>query len=148
MKLSEHFTLAEFTKSATADAQGISNNPTAEHLPNLKQLAAKLEEVRLLLGSVPMLISSGYRSSALNRAVGGVLTSDHCKGLAADFSAPKFGSVEKICMIIKMSDIEFDQVIFEQGYTSWVHLGVGQRMRRQVLSWSSSKGYVNGVVRL
>lgn len=147
MRLSPHFTLAELTRSDTAAARGIDNAPGSEHLANLQRLAATLEQVRALLGQ-PMLISSGYRSPALNRAVGGSSTSDHSNGLAADFTSPRFGAVRQVCEAIQASGIAFDQLIYEQGNTEWVHLGIGTRMRRQVLSWSQRRGYVPGIVKL
>jgi len=147
MRLTEHFTLEELTRSATADSRGIDNTPGSEHLPNIERLAAKLEEVRALLGQ-PMLISSGFRSAALNKAVGGSATSDHANGLAADFTAPGFGRVAQVAAAIEASGIEFDQLIYEQGSTEWVHLGIGTRMRRQVLSWSPLAGYVSGLQKL
>lgn len=148
MRLSEHFTLEEFTRSATATARGIDNTPNAAQLENLKRLAAALEDVRKLLGGKPIIISSGFRSAALNKAVGGSPTSDHANGLAADFTCPKYGSVESICRAIATSKVPFDQIIYEQGGTDWVHFGIGSRMRRQILSWAPGKGYVVGIHRL
>lgn len=148
MRLSPHFTLGELTRSSTAEARGIDNTPTPAHLANLMTLAHTLEGVRLLLGGKPILISSGYRSPVLNRAVGGSSTSDHANGLAADFTCPQYGPVMRICEAIRDSGIQFDQIIYEQGATEWVHLGIGTRMRRQVLSWSSRMGYVPGIVGL
>lgn len=149
IKLSPHFTLAEFTRSATADARGIDNAPTAAHLTNLKTLAANLETVRTLLGNNPILITSAYRNPALNRAVGGSSTSDHAKGLAVDFHCPKFGPDFDVCKKLSSSGLKFDQLLFEQeGPTTWVHLGIGPRLRQQVLSWKKGRGYQNGVVKL
>lgn len=147
MQLSQHFTLEELLRSATADSRGIDNTPGPAHRANLERLALTLEEVRTLLGR-PMLVSSGYRSPALNNAVGGSSVSDHSEGLAADFTAPQFGAVFDVCRAIEVSGIAFDQLIFEQGATEWVHLGIGGRMRRQVLSWSKKVGYVKGLRKL
>lgn len=148
MRLTSHFTLNEMIRSATAQAHGIENMPGVEHLANLHHLAQTLEQVRSLLGNHPIIISSGYRSFELNRIVGGSDTSSHSQGLAADFTCPGFGTVMEICQVIGSSKIEFDQLIFEQGRTEWVHLGIDQRMRRQVMSWSREAGYVYGVVKL
>ncbi len=147
-QLSPHFSLAEFTRSATADHYKIDNTPTAEHLENLRQLSHTLEEVRAFLG-FPLLITSGYRSPALNRAVDGSSTSSHCHGLAADFHCPGFGSDLKVCHALAKSGIKFDQLIFEQGkIATWVHLGIGDKLRQEVLSWRSGKGFRSGVVNL
>ncbi|VFR32617.1 Phage protein [plant metagenome] len=138
----------ELTRSDTASARGIDNTPGPAHLANLQRLAETLEQVRALLGH-PMLISSGYRSPALNRAIpNSSSTSDHSNGLAADFTSPRFGTVRKICEAIIASGIKFDQLIYEQGSTKWVHIGIGPRMRREVLSWSPARRYVPGLVDL
>ena len=145
LRLSPHFTLREFTRSAKANELGIDNSPNQEHLYNLSRLASVLENVRTVL-KAPILISSGYRSPALNRAVGGSSTSDHANGLAADFTAPKYGSVFQVCQAIVASGLPFDQLIFEQGDRSdWVHFGIGTRMRQQVMSWSPKTKYVPGL---
>lgn len=146
--LTKHFSLRELTHSATALSRGIRNEPNAQQLANLKTLAATLEAVRALLGNKPILISSGFRSDALNRVIGGSSTSDHSNGLAADFVCPSYGHVMHICEAIRDSSIKFDQLIYEQGNTEWVHLGVGTRMRGQVMSWSKAAGYVYGIQRL
>lgn len=146
--LTKHFSLRELTHSATAVSRGIRNEPDAQQLANLKTLAATLEAVRTLLGNKPILISSGFRSDALNRVIGGSSTSDHSNGLAADFVCPGYGHVMHICEVIRDSGIKFDQLIYEQGNTEWVHLGVGTRMRGQVMSWSKAAGYVYGIQRL
>lgn len=147
MQLTPHFTLAEFTRSDTARMLGIDNTPTRHHLANLHVLAFKLEEVRALF-NCPLIITSGYRSPALNKAVDGSATSSHCEGLAADFHIPAFGPDQAVAQAIADSALEFDQIIFEQARTHWVHLGVGDRMRREVLSWRSGRGYQRGIVRI
>lgn len=145
MKLSPHFSLAELTRSAWAKANGISNKPISpEHWSNLRRLANELERVRAVLGNNPILVSSGYRNPVVNRAVGGVSNSAHSLGLAADFTCPGFGNVTQVCRAIELSDVNFDQLIWEYG--SWVHLGfsVGEP-RRQVLSKRAGQGYVTGL---
>lgn len=122
--LSPHFTLQEFTASQTAAREGIPNQPDAAALENLKKTAAVMEQVRTLLGSKPIMISSGYRGPQLNAAVGGATSSAHCFGLAADFTCPGFGDVYDICKKIEphMKDLGIDQLIWE--YDSWVHIGL------------------------
>ena len=88
MKLSKHFTLEELTRSATAQRLGLDNLPSVHELANLMRLATVLEDVRHVLGSRPILISSGFRSEAVNKAVGGSPSSAHRLGLAADFTCP------------------------------------------------------------
>jgi len=145
VNLSQHFTLAELTVSETAARNGIRNDPPIDLWPNLRRLAAALEEARALL-NVPMIVSSGYRCSELNRRVGSKDTSAHVAGLAADFIAPRFGTPAQIVREIARSDIDFDQVILEFG--AWVHLGFkpeGEAPRRQVLT-IDRRGTQQGIV--
>lgn len=117
--LSPHFSIDEMITSRTAVVRGIDNTPSAEIVAAMKYGCANvLEPVRQLLGH-PMLISSGYRSSALNEAVGGSSKSQHMKGEAVDFICPQFGTPLEVCDEIIHSDIEFDQIIQEG---TWVHL--------------------------
>ena len=84
MRLSEHLSLAEVIKSETAKRRGVSNMPTEAHLANFKLLAEKVfEPIRNHFGN-PIHISSGYRSKALNEAIGGASSSQHCTGEAID----------------------------------------------------------------
>jgi uncharacterized protein YcbK (DUF882 family) len=84
MQLSKNLVLSEVTRSATAKRRGISNMPTPEHIENFKKLAEKVfQPIRDHFG-VPIHISSGYRSAALNKAIGGSLSSQHCQGEAID----------------------------------------------------------------
>jgi zinc D-Ala-D-Ala carboxypeptidase len=130
MKLTEHFTLEELIQSDTAERRGIFNEPDVDVVEQLQVTARRLEEVRELLGA-PILIKSGYRSPALNAAVGGSRKSQHCRGEAVDFIAPGYGSPKAICQAIEASDIPFDQLI-EEG--SWVHVSFRGNPRRQVLT--------------
>ena len=134
MRLSENFSLEELTASETAARKGIDNTPSKEVIDNLKRLAAALQEVRALLNHRAILISSGYRSPELNQAVGGSATSDHCKGLAADFICPSYGTPNDIVRAIAASGLSFKQVIRE--FDKWVHLSIpeeGQEPRKQAL---------------
>lgn len=118
-QLTPHFTLAELTASETAERRGINNAPDPLAAKNLFRLAELLEQVRALLGAKPIRISSGYRSVALNKAVGGASNSDHLIGMAADFTCPDFGDPLKICRAIAGSGIKFGQLIWEG---TWVHI--------------------------
>jgi hypothetical protein len=141
MKLSEHFALAEFTRSESAKREGLDNTPPAEHLENLKVLCEKvLEPIRLRFG--PINISSGYRGKMLNHFIGGSVSSDHCVGRAADIDMDDMGSGitnTEIFNYIK-DNLEFDQLINEFNY-SWVHVGyrLGDN-RKQVLDAVKEKG--------
>lgn len=91
MKLTAHFTLAELTASSTAQRLGVDNTPPPELLPRLIQVAEMLERIRSTLNA-PIVVTSGYRGCEVNRAVGGVTSSDHTQGHAADFVCPGFGT--------------------------------------------------------
>lgn len=129
IKITEHISLNELLKSQTAMRRRIDNTPDDRILQNLMDAAINLwQPVRDILG-VPMIVSSGYRSPTLNRAVGGSVTSAHSHGLAIDFSAPKFGNTrtiaKKLATELKARGIKFDQLILEfpDGASSWIHLG-------------------------
>ena len=87
-QITEHFTVEEFERSSTADRLGIDNRVPEALLPNLKTLCeVVLEPLRAFAGK-PIVISSGYRCPALNRAVGGASQSQHLRGEAADLHLP------------------------------------------------------------
>ena len=145
MQLSKNFSLTELVASQVATRKGIDNTPTPAIVANLTRLAALLEQVRALVGG-PITISSGYRSPALNKAVGGAANSAHVLGLAADISTTKLTS-KALAMLIRQSDIAFDQLIYEG---SWVHIALSAGApRRQVLTAKFAGGgvsYVAGIV--
>lgn len=132
MQLSEHFTLAELTISNTAKRLNLDNTPKGVQLENLKYTATKMEEVRSLLKN-PISVSSGYRSPAVNKAVGSKAKhSQHMEGQAVDFTCPGFGTPDDIVRAIKASNIEYDQVIKE--FDRWVHISfVKTNSRKQAL---------------
>ena len=145
-RLSPNFDLARLTASDTAREQGIPNQPGPEHLAHLRRLALALEEVQALLGA-PLIITSAYRSPQLNAAVGGVPTSRHALGLAADLVCGAYGPPLTVARAIAGSAIAYDQVIHEYG--RWVHLGLapnGETPRRQLLTiCSPAAGYLDGL---
>lgn len=137
MKLTQHFNLAEFTQSQTATRKGIDNTPNSVIINNLTIVAANMEEVRKLLNNLPISISSGYRSPALNKAVGGSNTSAHVEGWACDFICPAFGTPVQVVDKLKASDLVFDQII-EEG--TWVHISFAPTRRKQVLKATFKNG--------
>lgn len=143
--LTPHFTLEEFTDSQTAARKGIHNVPSAnsQERKNIQRTAEVMEKVRTILEDKPVLVSSGYRSPAVNKAVGGSSNSAHISGLAVDFSCPGFGTPLQICKKLKphMQDLGIDQLIHE--YDSWVHLGLRDPPRHQCLT-IDHKGTRNG----
>lgn len=147
-RLSKYFTLEELTVSERAKQAGVSNKPLGRDLQNVQLLATFLDSVREILGA-PMIISSGFRSTAVNKLVGGSDTSAHSFGLAADFTSPKFGTPLEICRKLASSALVFDQLIYERKKGKiWVHIGLptgGKAPRRELLTATDS-GYLRGIV--
>jgi hypothetical protein len=140
MKLSKYVSLAEVTRSDTAKRKGIDNSPTAEHLENLKVICDEVfDKVREHFG-VPIYISSGYRSAALNKAIGGSATSDHNNGRALDLDQDGHGNGVRNKDVFNyiINNLEFDQCIGEfqraDGDFDWVHVGYRKGAnRKQIL---------------
>jgi hypothetical protein len=140
MQLSEHLALAEVTRSETAKRNGVSNMPTEAHIANFKLLAEKVfEPIRMHFGK-PIHISSGYRSAALNKAVGGSSSSQHCKGEAIDIDmdGSAHGITNKMVFDYIKENLEFDQMIWEFGTDAnpdWVHVSYSStgKQRKQIL---------------
>ena len=137
--LSEHFTLAELTKTRT----GIENVPSEAQVENLKRVCRWLERLRKRWndkygdGDDPIIINSGFRSAAVNKAVGGVPTSNHLTGCAVDIrcigmeQALRYASI--LLDISDMSREDFDELLIEQKRSViWIHFAVrpsGNRRR-------------------
>lgn len=137
MNLSPHFGLAEFTVSRTAASRGIDNTPPAALMQALRRTAIGLETVRMRLGGMPVVVSSGYRSLELNRALGSKDTSQHVQGEAVDFLCPRFGAPTAIVAALKDSDVPYDQLILEfpdSASGGWVHVSFSARDRRQAFA--------------
>ena len=143
VRLSENFTLTEYTKSQTALRQGIDNTPNEEHLEKAKLLFANVvQPVRNHFG--PTVINSGYRGPALNEAVGGSSKSQHCTGEAVDIECPGVPNWE-VAKFIE-DELDFDQLILEF-YTpgipdsGWVHVSYkAEGNRKSVLTAMKENG--------
>lgn len=125
MQLTEHFTLSEFVRSETAANKHIDNTPSQEVVDNLRALCRNvLEPARVDFGS-PIYITSGYRCSALNKAVGGKPTSQHLSGEAADLQVK---GVQNLRTLYKIIDrLPHDQLLYESnGATKWLHISFRQ----------------------
>jgi zinc D-Ala-D-Ala carboxypeptidase len=122
--LSKNFTLQEYIKSQTALRQGIDNTPSDEHLESAKKLFEMVvQPVRDHFGVT--VINSGYRGPALNAAVGGAASSQHCKGEAVDIECPGIPNYDVAKWI--EDNLDYDQLILEfytQGIpdSGWVHV--------------------------
>jgi zinc D-Ala-D-Ala carboxypeptidase len=142
VRIGRSFWLSEFVRSQNATRRGLDNTPTPEARANILQvLGPGMQRVRDSLGK-PVQITSGYRSPAVNAAVGGNARSQHAQGLAADFVAPEFGSPRAIVrhLMARPLEIVFDQLIFEG---SWVHISfVPTGGRSEILTAHFSGGSV------
>lgn len=130
-QITKHFTMESFTSSDTAARQGIDNS-----LPPGLQGAARdtcelLERIRSKLfdlagHEVPVIVTSGYRCLAVNRAIGSCDASDHVKALAADIKAPAFGTPLEIARALAplVGELGIGQLIYE--FSSWVHVSTRQ----------------------
>lgn len=144
--LSAHFALAELTTSQAAVRLGMRNDPDEKQTDNLIRLCETLEQVRAVLGK-PVSINSGFRSPAVNRAVGGVPTSEHCDGRAADIICPAYGNPYQVAKAIESANIEYNQLILEYG--AWVHISVprlGEAPKMVTLTYRKGKPTVRGLV--
>lgn len=123
-QLTEHFCLEEFTRSATATQFGIVNEPGIDAISNLQNLCQEiLEPLREYWGK-PIYISSGYRCTKLNQKVGGVPTSQHLKGEAADIVLPTPRAGRDWLRWIATHCRNYDQVILERNSKGlwWLHV--------------------------
>lgn len=156
MMLSPNFSLAEFTKSQTAARLGIANMPGIAAMAAARRLCTDLlEPIRTLVGG-PLVINSGYRAPAVNQAIGGSATSQHCKGEAADIERPGMSNFD-LARAIEASGLDFDQLILEayvpgKPGSGWVHVSFRQGANRlQVLTATPKRGggmtYSNGLHR-
>ena len=133
-RLSEHFTLAEMCKTSAKTADG--NIPSHVHIENLKRLCGWLEMLRdewnkrYGEGNDPIFINSGYRSEAVNKAVGGVKGSNHLTGCAADIRVAGMEQALRYAVILlDISDEsreDFDELLLERSPrgTYWLHFAV------------------------
>lgn len=151
MKLTEHFTLDELTRSTTAQRLGVANTPPQEFLPRLVRTAEMLERIRSTVG-VPIVVTSGYRCDAVNRAVGGRTSSDHTQGHAADILAPGFGTPTEVARLLAplVSVLGIGQLILEgvKG-KQWVHVSTHtpEKVINRVITITDA-GTVPGIVGL
>ena len=145
MKLSEHFTLAELCKTSAKTADG--NIPSHVHIENLKRLCGWLEMLRdewnrrYGEGDDPIFINSGYRSEAVNKAVGGVKGSNHLIGCAADIRVAGMEQALRYAVILldisDESQEDFDELLLERSPKGsyWLHFAVrppSQENRRKI----------------
>ncbi len=141
--LSEHFSLAEMTKTST----GMENVPNEEQVMNLKRVCRWLERLRQRWndlygdGDDPIIINSGFRSKSVNRAVGGSPTSNHTTGCAVDIRC--IGPEQAIRYAALMLDIfdiakhDFDELLIETKGKGiwWLHFAVRPKDNRRRMNF-------------
>lgn len=113
----KHFNLSEFFRSSTAAKNGIENEPSID------ERATIVRNINLLVDNVldpvrdvvqaPILITSGYRCSQVNRLVDGVDDSQHMSGCAADFHVGGFTPPMMYQVFLYIfNTLKFDQLIY------------------------------------
>jgi zinc D-Ala-D-Ala carboxypeptidase len=134
VNISKNLTLAEVTKSQTASRLGISNTPGKEELESLKLVAEKVFQPVREHFKVPIAVTSGYRSPALNKAIGGAKRSEHMMGRALDLDADIYGGVtNKQIFEFVRDNLTFNQLIWEFGdddSPDWVHISYSPTANR------------------
>ena len=134
VRLSPNFTLGELCKTSAKTAD--RNIPSHVHIENLKRLCGWLEELRRRWNNIygegddPIIINSGYRSEAVNKAVGGLKGSNHLTGCAADI---RVAGIEQLIryatILLDISDLnneDFDELLLERSPKGsyWLHFAV------------------------
>ena len=145
VKLSDHFSLAELCKTSAKTAD--RNIPSHVHIENLKRLCGWLEELRRRWNNIygegddPIIINSGYRSEAVNKAVGGVKGSNHLTGCAADI---RVAGIEQLIryatILLDISDLnneDFDELLIERSPKGsyWLHFAVRPNGNRRKVAF-------------
>ena len=135
------FKRSDFYRSDTATKLGIDNRPTPAAWAELERVAMFAHCLRLAIGK-PLIVSSGFRCPALNKAVGGVANSAHQFGLALDLQCPGMSNQalgEAAAALFRAAGMSWDQIIEEKNPSgaSWLHVALpasGQYGREQIFS--------------
>ena len=124
-KISKHISYEEGVRSITALRLGLKNDPSDDHLQNMKLLSEKIFEPLRTFVNGPIKINSFYRGPELNKAIGGSSKSQHCHGQAMDID-DTYGVMSNATMYNWIKDnLDFDQMIWEFGddkNPNWVHV--------------------------
>jgi hypothetical protein len=152
MQLSKNLSLSEMIRSESAKRNGINNMPTEEHTANMRKLAMNVFQPIREYFNVPIHISSGYRSSALNASIKGASkTSQHSTGEAIDIDMDGTSITNLEVFNWIKNNLIFDQLIFEFGNEKnpdWVHVSYESsgKQRKQILKAIKKNGktsYIN-----
>lgn len=152
----KYFTISELTKSATAKRLGIDNTADASIRANLTALVENVLDPLRARWGMPIIVTSGYRSTALNKAVGGAALSQHTKGEAADIRTVSDSRADnmKLLRCLLRSGIVFDQVIAEYvdaaGRPDWIHVsfkrnGANRGSKLTATKKNGKTVYVSGI---
>jgi hypothetical protein len=148
MKISKYFRLEEFLQSQYAARHGIDMTPSPAVARNLTALAVNVLDPLRDRAGCPIIITSGFRPTAVNVGIGGSATSQHVFGEAADIRATKINPYN-LCQMIVNAKLPFDQLIYEFG--DWTHVSFRKgRLRGEVLTAKRVNGktkYLPGLVR-
>jgi len=142
--MTEHFTISEMIQSETALKKRIWNGASVAQEKNMQALMENvLEPLRMAYGK-PITITSGFRCPKLNKAVGGVSTSQHMTGEAADITGGSKAETRRLAKLIVSLGLPFDQLIDEKEY-SWVHVSHknGGVQRGKILRLTKKGTYLN-----
>ena len=134
--ISNHINYFEATNSPTATAKGIKNEPNIDQLKAMRLVAVKCFEPLRLWANVPLSINSFFRGEALNKAIGGAASSQHCKGEAIDIDMKGDKVTNAILFHWIKDNLKFDQLLWEHGTKEnpdWVHVSYSDKNRNQVL---------------
>lgn len=128
----KYFKIEELTRSTTAEKMDIPNVPNEQETKSLVNLVINvLDPVREYIGK-PVYVNSGFRSEEVNKAVGGVSSSQHRKGQAADITRRNKSENKEIFDYIA-NNLDFDQLIDEKNY-QWIHVSYNRDAnRKQIL---------------
>lgn len=134
----DYFCYEELIYSETALKKRIRNKTSKTIESNLQRLVdTVLDPLRKAYGK-PIIVNSGYRCAALNKAVGGASTSQHTTGCAADIDAGSVAANRELARLIVSLNLPYDQLIDEKDY-AWVHVSVaavGKAPRKEILRYN------------
>jgi zinc D-Ala-D-Ala carboxypeptidase len=130
MRLTNNFSLNEFTISQEAERHGYKNEPNEKQIENLRLLCVNVLQPLREIINVPIFINSGFRSFDVNAAIGGKFNSQHLEGKAADLIVPSTNLVDVFNIVLQK--LSFDQLIYEFG--KWIHVSWnGELNRKEVM---------------
>lgn len=133
MRITPHFTLSEMTKSQTALRLGLDNDPDSDGIASLRALCEQVLEPIREHYDRPVIVTSGFRALAVNKAIGSRATSQHIKGEAADIEIPGVDNLEIYYWVA--ANLDFDQLILEyysgEPSSGWVHVSHVRRSNRK-----------------